>query len=76
MATKFQIGDLVRVASDEGLDTPREARGTIGRITGYLKDDAGNVVEWWVTSLDFAKFNATRLKLSSSAREKSMTPLD
>jgi hypothetical protein len=60
MASKFMIGDKVIVANDEGLDVPTEAQGKIGVITGYLRDkDTGDIVEWWVTGLDFAKFNAT-----------------
>lgn len=58
MSQKFKIGDLVRVAIDEGLDTPHEARDKVGIVTGYLRDDNKKVVEWWVTSLEFAKFNA------------------
>ena len=54
---KFAIGDQVRVASDEGLDIPDEARDQIGLITGYLYHE-DIIVEWWVTGLNFPKFNA------------------
>ena len=55
---KFKIGDAVLVVPDEGLDTPRDARGKTGRITGYLRHE-GKVVEYWVEGMSFEKFNAT-----------------
>jgi hypothetical protein len=59
MPNKFEIGDHVLVVPDEGLDTPREARGKTGRITRFIKDDAGTVVEYWVTVPGVQSFNAT-----------------
>ena len=60
---KFMIGDKVTVASNEGLDTPREIRGKTGVVTGYLYD-AGKVVEYWVEVRNFPKFNATEYHIS------------
>jgi hypothetical protein len=35
---KFMIGDRVVVRADEGLDTPREARGKTGMVVEYVGD--------------------------------------
>lgn len=58
MSQKFKIGDDVLVVVGEGLDTPPEAQGKTGRITAYIKDDAGKVVEYWVTMPGVQSFNA------------------
>lgn len=58
MSQQFKKGDAVLVVPDEGLDVPASARGKTGRVTGYVCDDAGMVVEYWVEGLGFPKFNA------------------
>ena len=57
MSAKFQKGERVWVRDDEGLDVPAKARGKYGIVTGYLHDD-GKIVEYWVESSEFPKFNA------------------
>ena len=57
MYHKFEIGDQVRVALDEGLDTPREARDKIGVVTGTIGDLDEGTLEYLVQVNDLPVFN-------------------
>lgn len=57
MQDKFNIGDRVWVRDDEGLDTPHEARGQYGTVTGHIGNLEEGTREYLVKGRDFAEFN-------------------
>ena len=57
MPNKFEIGDQVRVALDEGLDTPREARDKIGVVTGTIGNAEEGTLEYLVQVQELPLFN-------------------
>lgn len=57
MQQKFEIGDQVRVALDEGLDTPREARDKIGVVTGTIGSLEERTLEYLVQVQELPIFN-------------------
>lgn len=57
MQETFKIGDRVWVRDDEGLDTPHEARGCYGVVTGKIGNLDEGTREYLVQGPEFAKFN-------------------
>lgn len=57
MSQKFKVGDHVRVAKDEGLDTPREARDKAGFVTGTIGSAEEGTLEYLVKIKGLPTFN-------------------
>ena len=57
MQDKFKKGDRVWVRDDEGLDTPHEARGQYGVVTGTIGNPRKGTREYLVKGRNFAEFN-------------------
>ncbi|KKM01680.1 hypothetical protein LCGC14_1792060 [marine sediment metagenome] len=57
MQDKFNIGDRVWVRNDEGLDTPHEARGRYGTVTGHIGSQEEGTRKYLVKGRNFAEFN-------------------
>ena len=57
MQDKFNVGDRVWVRDDEGLDTPHEARGRYGTVTGHIGSQEEGTREYLVKGRNFAEFN-------------------
>lgn len=57
MSEQFEIGDKVWVRDDEGLDTPREARGKYGFVTGTIGSLEEGTREYLVKVRKLPTFN-------------------